>query len=98
MNFIEQIIIVKKKRMNSRSRSHSSVSSYESSDSKSDDDDFSNDDSDSYSDDDDNYKSSKDSASKRIKQQHSSKGLKRSANDSKLGTDSKKSKSDKGGK
>lgn len=70
----------KKKKGTSRSRSNSSVSSYGSSDSKSGDD-ISNDGSDSFSDDDDDeYR----------KKSKKSKNLKRSAGDSKTGSDSKR--------
>lgn len=73
----------KKKKGTSRSRSNSSVSSYGSSDSKSDDD-ISNDGSNSFSDDeDDDY---------RKKSGNKPKNLKRSAQDAKAGSDSKRSK------
>lgn len=72
----------KKKKASSRSRSNSSASSYGSSDSKSDDD-ISNDESDSFSDDDDgDYR----------KKKSKSKNLKRSAQDAKAGSDSKRHK------
>lgn len=81
----------KNKKTRSRSRSNSSMSSYGSSESVSDDEDMSED-SDSYSDDNEKTGKKNSPANKKSLKQGSKGGLKRPANDSKLGSDSKKSK------